>query len=347
MFPLCMQRVNLIYWCLALLVLLKPLHKQINWINANKWLGLQVRIAIKLYLLMSEYFPENEWHFEALIRDVLQLKYNDPSIQLFARRGQSQHGIDGASTGQNWIAYQCKFRELSRYNNKKELAGELQQRLKEDVEKLKAFDPPPKKFIFATTFENDEALQLLAQKLSNDACTIEYFSWTEIKDVIEEYSDILLFHYWPKHAQSVLGFERINQYTIKNNTIESPQQLKKLGLSYYKVNDSFNVLLKVVCNDIDVPNQTVLTEAHQRIKDIDKDGGSFWIVGNGGSGKSSIMMRLAVQSAKQGYEVFCLDLENQLQSHELSQILQSFKLAKDGRCILFIDNPAANSDMLS
>lgn len=299
---------------------------------------------------MTQYFPENEWQFEALVRDVLQLKYNDPSIQLFGRRGQKQHGIDSASTGQDWIACQCKYRELSQYNNKKALTTELLEHLQKDFDALKSFPCLPKKFIFATTFENDQPLQMLGQKLSNEHCTVEYFSWTEIKAVIEQHRDILLPHYWPDAAPSVMGFERINQYTIEQAKISDSQQRQKLGLSYYKVNDSFGVLLQVVSNDIDVPNEQVLSQAQRRIAQMD-DGGSFWIVGNGGCGKSSLMMRLAVQSAEQGFTVFCLDLENPIQGRELNQLLNqlanSFKLARAGKCILLIDNPAANTAALS
>jgi len=73
---------------------------------------------------MSQIPPLNdENQFEKLIRDSCRKIYNDNSFELYGRRGERQHGVDGYSLTKNEIiAFQCKKKDVQNTKEDKLLA---------------------------------------------------------------------------------------------------------------------------------------------------------------------------------------------------------------------------------
>ena len=67
--------------------------------------------------------------FERLVRDITRRVYDDPGIERFGRKGQSQSGIDGLSPDST-STFQCKLKDtryetadhkFSRYSQRRRL----------------------------------------------------------------------------------------------------------------------------------------------------------------------------------------------------------------------------------
>ena len=101
----------------------------------------------------------------------------------------------------------------------------------------------------------------------------------------------------------------ITKSTIQNYQIDNQQERVKLASSYYKINNNEEVLFRVICNHIDIPNVTILEKAKKQIDSLPPKA-AFWIVGDGGTGKSSLLIRLAVEYAQNNKRVFYLNFEN-------------------------------------
>lgn len=123
-------------------------------------------------------------------------------------------------------------------------------------------------------------------------------------------------------------------------------ELNRLALEYYRINDRSDVVLRVVCNDLDVRNDGVTDYALRRLKALPA-GGTLWILGDGGSGKTTILHRPAVELARLDRDVFMLNLETHTDKDDLGAILSWLKYcAAPGRAVLCIDNPAADDETL-
>ena len=76
--------------------------------------------------------------------------------------------------------------------------------------------------------------------------------------------------------------------------------------NFFTVDNNFHTMLQVISADADVPHK----EAVQAIEELMQNSASVIITGNGGQGKTSLMMRVAVQNASAGHLTVWLSLSN-------------------------------------
>jgi hypothetical protein len=67
---------------------------------------------------MSQFPPlDNDKEFEELVRDICRNIFNEPSFDLYGRRGEAQFGIDGyAIIKDKILAFQCKKKGCNKYS---------------------------------------------------------------------------------------------------------------------------------------------------------------------------------------------------------------------------------------
>lgn len=117
--------------------------------------------------------------------------------------------------------------------------------------------------------------------------------------------------------------------------------------NFFTVDNNFHTMLQVISADADVPHQ----EAVQAIEELIRSGTPAIIAGNGGQGKTSLMMRAAVQNTSSGHLTAWLSLSNKETITE--QMADQFfdcliKLTPAGQSILLcIDNPFEGRESFS
>lgn len=117
--------------------------------------------------------------------------------------------------------------------------------------------------------------------------------------------------------------------------------------NFFTVDNNFHTMLQVISADEDVPNK----EAVQTIEELIQKGFPVIIAGNGGQGKTSLMMRAAVQWASSGNLTVWMSLSNKeiITEQAAKRFFDClFKFAPVGRSILLcIDNPFEGRESLS
>ena len=117
--------------------------------------------------------------------------------------------------------------------------------------------------------------------------------------------------------------------------------------NYFTVNNNFHTMLQVISADADVPHK----EAAQAIEGLIQSGTPVIITGNGGQGKTSLMMRVAVRNASSGHLTVWLSLSNKETITE--QMADQFfdcliNLTPVGQSVLLcIDNPFEGKESFS
>src|SRR5258706_3246059 len=280
--------------------------------------------------------------FERLVRDILRQIYDDPGIERFGRRGQAQSGIDGLSPVNSTITFQCKLKD-TRYDTDNRMRSGLLKEMEDELAKTAGLSQPLTRFIFASTFKNDTHLQEKACSLSSDALTVEYWGWDTITERIWESAEALIPAYYPQFpVRPVHGFRQITPQLIETSRITDRNQLNKLALDYYRINDRSSVVFQVVCNDVDVRNERVMENVNRALETLTPSG-TLWLVGDGGSGKTTILHRVAVESAERGQSVFTLNLEAHVSHADVESILSLIRFCPTSEpAVLCIDNPAAD-----
>lgn len=117
------------------------------------------------------------------------------------RSGQSQHGVDVYGIPFNGVDYagvQCKGKDGS-YGK-----GVTESELRKEVVKAKAFQPPIKYFVLATTAPRDEKIQEVARLITIEHQNLGLFSvdvlgWDEIERRLAGYVHLIEKHY-PQYA---------------------------------------------------------------------------------------------------------------------------------------------------
>ena len=117
--------------------------------------------------------------------------------------------------------------------------------------------------------------------------------------------------------------------------------------NFFTVNNNFHTMLQVISADADVPHK----EAAQAIEELIQSDSPVIIAGNGGQGKTSLMLRAAVQNASSGRLTVWLSLSNKETITE--QMADQFfgclnKLTPMGQSVLLcIDNPFEGRESFS
>ena len=134
--------------------------------------------------------PTTEHEFDEMVRDVLKAANPNAHLVQFARRGQSQHGIDGFSQADpDGLVWQATIQRLN-----------LVAKLEADYQKMrKQFPFTPREFIFAAATERDGPTQEFAARLTREPgheCMVRTMFWEEVQEGISA-NPKLLEKYYP------------------------------------------------------------------------------------------------------------------------------------------------------
>lgn len=110
---------------------------------------------------------------------------------------------------------------------------------------------------------------------------------------------------------------------------------------YYNINSNWDCMYTIVCNDRDIQDEALTGLAEEIIN----KGQSLIITGNGGQGKTSLMMRLAVNLALSTSEAYVIWISMDIVS---SQYIENFwsRLEPGKIYIICVDSPFYNENML-
>lgn len=146
----------------------------------------------------------------------------------------------------------------------------------------------------------------------------------------------------PVHINSVF----IKEAQANDNEISEARRL------FYKVTSNFKHISKIVCNDEDVVDETAVEVAMAQINSIETK--TLFIIGEGGIGKTTLMFRLARESAEgiSPKSVFWVDLKDLSSSNDdtpAQSVVRYMKTITGGfqnETILFIESPSESKDFL-
>ncbi len=122
--------------------------------------------------------PHSEVEFEDIVVDALRIRFKNPCLVRFGRRGQDQWGIDGVDatgTGGSMIVWQATLQERG-----------VIEKLQRDLEQLDAkADLTPNHFVAAIGQRRDAALQadllaLSSERTTNGMCSVVPLFWDDI-----------------------------------------------------------------------------------------------------------------------------------------------------------------------
>lgn len=143
--------------------------------------------------------PKGDDDFEDLARALFSAVWKDPGAKLHGRPGQGQDGVDvygedrARGTGLNGV--QCKQHGSATAVADKALVKEL----REEVDKAKGFQPPLRRFIFATTARRSAALDQEARNLTDQHEKVGLFAvqalgWEDLEDLLRRHPDVLAWY---------------------------------------------------------------------------------------------------------------------------------------------------------
>jgi len=131
---------------------------------------------------------------------------------------------------------------------------------------------------------------------------------------------------------------QITQESINQAKEIDDTEKKSLEKKFYFIDDSYETIFNVVCNNLDVKNHGLLHKLHNTISTLCN--ASYWLLGNGGEGKSTTLIRLAVESVLRGDEAFYMDFESSLlEEKSIRDVLNYIQKNTKQKAHIFIDNP--------
>ncbi len=202
----------------------------------------------------------DEKKFEDLVNDLCSAKYG-LEFQIYGRKGQKQHGIDGYAwiKDNEFILHQCKNKLLTRSDSiiLKDLLNDLEKETKATTEEfIKNKKYSVKTFIFANSFKRDTSLQDKANKLSQEYnISIIVWSWDDISEMLEIYSSVA------------------NRYYDKNEDgqwIETRNYIEKIDNSSGGIINIYNSNKKekIEPSDTEIKNSTQILALKALLKDM-------------------------------------------------------------------------------
>ncbi len=165
--------------------------------------------------------PQDEALFEVFCLKLLRVYWGCPTLELFARRGDEQFGIDiiDVRAGSPLKAAQCKLHETW-----KSLAP---REIEDEVSKARKFTPPLGLYAILTTAKVSAQSQRTVIRINREHAgkglfQVELFSWDRIKRLLDEdaYSQIT-DELYPRRADSSskLILERVTQIKVSVDSI--------------------------------------------------------------------------------------------------------------------------------
>jgi len=211
----------------------------------------------------------------------------------YARRGQAQHGIDIYSAYYRGQCLQCKL-------HKKPISdAKLIGKLEEDLAKAKNKFNDLKQFIFAISVETRPTIQDACKKLSDNETQVIPWFWNQLQEDIARSKWLLRY---------CLNYETGAQW-ISDDFVENERKKGDIAgwqpLQYYSSN--LNLQWYGVLKNWDAPRQNY-TNIRQSVANSFADKYSDMPVaaivqGEGGSGKSVLLRRLAID-LRNAYTVY-------------------------------------------
>ncbi len=227
--------------------------------------------------------PTTDEQFEQLCLLIARDKYG-PEYYRYGRKGQAQYGIDIYSAYFNGRCLQCKL-------HKKEISDtKLINELRSDLAKAKQKFPDLNQFIFAVSVESRPAIQDVCKELSSQNLIVVSWFWNQMQEDIAR-SKWLLRNY----LNSVPGAQWIsNDFIQKELTKGANAQWQPI--SFYSANS--HVQWYGILNNWDAKrkyHKDILQRINHTFADRFADMPVAAIIrGEGGSGKSVLLRRIAV-----------------------------------------------------
>ena len=133
--------------------------------------------------------PRNEQDFESLCLKLLRAYWKCPELELYASRGQVQHGVDIVDlSGRDPLrAAQCRLHEEGGVTTPSEV--------KDEIEKAKGFKPPLDRYLIMTTGKvrkevHDLLVEVNQEQRKDDLFIVQVFDWRRIEELLDEYTAI-------------------------------------------------------------------------------------------------------------------------------------------------------------
>jgi tetratricopeptide (TPR) repeat protein len=150
--------------------------------------------------------PKGDDDFEDLALALYRVVWQDFGAKLHGRRGQRQHGVDlygdDRFGGSGLTGVQCKHHSSATPIQDKDLLAELL----EEVEKARGFEPPLRRFIFATTARRSATLQREARQLT-EPFEVDVLGWEDLEDLLRRHSDVLAWYLAERERSDVLRLD--------------------------------------------------------------------------------------------------------------------------------------------
>lgn len=187
-----------------------------------------------------EFTPPEHWEdFQRLCKDLWAAEWRSVGAEHHGRNGSEQAGVDCYARLPNrggWQAVQCKKKQ--RWPARKLSLREIE----EEVDKARAFEPPLKHLIVATTANRDAKLQrdvrlLNARNKKRFKFIVTVAFWDDILDLLNKHLDVAQ-QYYPHHKDIEPSWEKRAAHAIRCDAYDL----------FYKNGQE----LKLVCRDADI-----------------------------------------------------------------------------------------------
>jgi hypothetical protein len=265
--------------------------------------------------------PPKSWvAFENLCLSLFREVWDDPLAKKHGRSGQAQHGVDifgrPHGVGSEWVGVQCKGKEQG-YGTKASL-----EELKSELAKAEEFTPNLTHWIFATTSPSDAPLQkacreITEQRLAAGKFGVDFISWDDIQGLLAEYPPVLR-DFYPEHAFNIPAIlERLEALPTSRTNLEGVSGIARRSAP---CDDTREVWVQISFDEQRDMGPAIMGRplgpadagACPRIPEVDsllnqlRTAYSTRLVGVPGAGKSICAYQVALQLAKEGWNVFRL-----------------------------------------
>ncbi len=183
--------------------------------------------------------------FEDIVCEILSREFQNPNIQRYGRKGQTQNGIDIVGiagkdyTHDEVIGAQCK-NHIIKVSDK-----DLKKEVEEELKKFEKNELPIDKFLFITSADNSPdvknfVISLSKKRAKEGKCPVEIFFWDYITDKLITYKDILF-----KYFTYTLPTQKAEDISIPDLNMCSRQTLAISASQLTKDNEE-NLLKELV-----------------------------------------------------------------------------------------------------
>jgi predicted ATP-dependent serine protease len=140
----------------------------------------------------------------------------------------------------------------------------------------------------------------------------------------------------------VTHIKKENIYKSRKLSVEKQEKLKK---NFYFIDNSYETTFNIICNDLDVVNDGLLDKIHRILSGLSNE--SYWLVGHAGEGKSTILIRLAIETTMKDKSSFYINFKNMSITEEyIKDMIKYIKNNTTDKAYIYIDNPEVRIDLI-